>query len=105
MPIEGSDGVGWGWSSSLLGDVGCARYSRRWCIEVNSCIPCGVTALGGMSCVLVACSVLCQYGVTVLISSEWEDVLRSDGKRQPIARRVKAGGVPRLGWLTLGMWR
>jgi hypothetical protein len=68
---------------------------------VNPCIPCGVTALGGMSCVLVACSVLCQYGVTVLISSEWEDVLRSGGKRQPVARRVKAGGCTKAGVVDL----
>jgi hypothetical protein len=40
---------GWGGfgPAPCVGDVGWARCSRRWCIEVNPCIPFGVTALGG----------------------------------------------------------
>jgi hypothetical protein len=59
MEVRGMDLV---WSSSLLGDVGWARCSRRWCIEVNAGIPCGVTALGD---VMRVCSLFSSMPILV----------------------------------------
>jgi hypothetical protein len=45
LPTDGGGGP-----APRVGDVGWARCSQSWWIEVKPCIPCGVTALGDVMC-------------------------------------------------------